>query len=271
MKLSDFNYRHFILTRRYLILAVAMAVVSVVLIFGVGLTQLQAIFAMQSSLNKERKSLTELQKKATALQQAETLQLVDQAQKIDAALPSKKPLIEFLSAISQSASVNEVAVVDIQISPGAISTQSATASNTTTTPTSGRTRAAAPVKSAGPYSKLDLNLTVEGSLANINAFLDTMENTVPITNLTKISLNEKRSRVRVSEVAFSAEITLTSYYFNQSVKQAVEAPLPALNESAQNFLTNLNGFTFPTTLTPQTISGGGNIDLFGISAEELTQ
>lgn len=263
-EIKSFNLRYWTTTRRYLLIAIAFALLAVALVvFGIVPT-INQLLEDRSDIAAETTKLDRLRQKLVALDEPDTLAVIQAADQINLALPSNKPLLEFMTAINDSAISNQVGVVDIQISPGLISTQSAQAS-----PIGNAGRNRPSTRAPAEYESLVLALRVLGSLDSINQFLQSMERSVPITNVTKISLNEQTSRA-TGEVSFDAEVLLTTYFYTRSVSAAVEAPLPQIDTDSLNFLQELSSFNFPNVGAPSIITGGGSNDLFGLDqAQEL--
>lgn len=260
-QLKEFNLRYWLNTRRQLVLA-GIFVLGSVLMVMVGIwPQIQKIFELRAEWQSEQESLARLQNKVQALERADTLQLVDQADEIDELLPSKKPLLEMLSSLSQAADEAQVTFTDIEVRPGEISTESAQPAETTTRRrSSGSTQNQTKKK----FEQLDLNLTIEGELNQVSLFIERIELLAPLINVTSISLSEQRQTQDTDTLPFEAELTLTVYYFTQPIAAAIEAPLPTLDARSEAFLAELPNFTFPAVDQSTTIRGGGLDDLFNV-------
>ena len=248
--LSHFNYRHFVLTRMQLVLAVACGVGAVLVVVAAIMPQVNSVLEARSEFQKQEKLTTQLQKKAQALQDADTLQLVQNQEYIDNALPSKKPLLELMESVSQLSANADVTIKNIELTPGEISTESAQVVSKTKN---------------SQYDELDVDLVVQGQLKNINTFISGIENTAPMSNVTKISLNELRNKETGDEDYFEAELTVATYYFTQSVKAAIDTPLSQLTAEEIPFLEKLKGYSNIPITEQTTIQGGGLIDLFGLN------
>ncbi len=250
--LSHLNYRHFLLTRMQLVIAVACGVAAVLIVVAAIIPQVNGIIEARAEFQKQEKLTEQLQKKAQALQDADTLQLVQNQQYIDNALPSRKPLLELMETVSQLSVNSQVTIKNIELTPGEISTDSAQVVSKT--------------KNA-QYDELEVDLVVQGQLKNINAFISGIENTAPMSNVTKISLNELRSKAVSDDDYFEAELTVSTYYFTQSIKAAVDTPLSQLSAEELPFLEKLKNYSNIPVTEQTTIQGGGLIDLFGLNDE----
>lgn len=247
---SRLNYRHFLMTRMQLLLALIFGVAGVAVIGVAVIPQVNAVLSARTEFQKQETLMLQLQKKSQALQDAETIQLVQNSSYINQALPSKKPLLELMESISQLTENSQVSIKNIELSPGEISSESA--------------QIATRSKNS-QYDEMDVDLIVQGQLKNINAFISGIENSSPMTNVTRISLNELKNKAITEDDYFEAELTLATYYFTQSVKAAVDAPLTALSGEELTFLEKLKTYD-NTPIREQTIiQGGGLIDLFGLN------
>lgn len=261
-QLQDFNYKYWLTTRRRLVLAVVLTAVALAALFFGAWPQVQQIMELRSDLRTENEQLTRLQNKLNSLTDGETLQLVSQENQINSLLPSKKPLLEMMQSLSLVADETRVSLASIEVAPGEISTGSAevaAGSSRRRSQTSGN---------AEPYRDLDLSLVVEGELDQINAFIRQLELTAPITNVTSISLTDRQQN-QADDQPFSAEMTITSYYFTQPLAAAIESPLPPLSVEDTEFLNQISSFSFPENDQPTTIRGGGQEDLFNVESLQI--
>lgn len=263
------NYRYYLTTRRYLVLTGAAALVAVVIALVGIFPQVQASLTAWGQLQKENQAVATLQKKADELSKVQSSIAFAKADIVNQVLPAKKPLLELLTAISDAAQTTSVQTTEISLSPGSIATDSASlvaqAAAPSRTTKSGQ-RAKTVSKKA--YDSIDVNMKVLGTLAQINQFFTLVERTAPTSILTSISLN-KFNTGRESAPAspdlqrFEAEITVTTYYYTQSVTAALETPLPPITAVEEKVLAELDNFTFPTVEAQPQVRGGGLENLFG--------
>jgi hypothetical protein len=258
--LKDINIRYWLYTRQPILLAVGGVVIALLVIVLAIVPQIQEMFSIQQDIVAEQRKVVSLQQKILALEQAATLPIVDKSDQINDLLPSKKPLLEILTSLNTAAADAQVTFTNIEVAPGTISTGSAevqqaapAARRSTQTTTSEASRS----------NKLDLRVTVEGDLGQINQFLETIELAAPFSNVTGISLNERR-RNDTNQRPFEAELVLTTYYFTQPIVAAVEAPLPELDADEEAFIGQIDTFQFSTEVQSNVIRGGGLDDLFGV-------
>jgi Tfp pilus assembly protein PilO len=274
INLEKLNYRYLFRTRRYLMITILLVVIDVTLILAAIVPFIQQTFTIRAKIASETSKLQELKKKQAALEQSETLQLVQLAPQIEQLLPSHKPLLELMTGLNTQAASTGVSFSSIKVNPGSISTASA-APAATGKPAAkpaggaGANKKPAPVKQ---YDTLSIELLVEGSLSQINAFLTDVEKLAPLSNVTGISLSEIRvSRAQPADpniagsgLIFEAQLKITTYFFTRSVAAAVDTPLPTVSREDQPFLDQLTTFIYPKTGNATSIQGGGLDDLFGV-------
>jgi len=265
----DFGYLFF--QRRYFLVALLALGVTGIMLLLVIFVQVPGLFSANDQRQEEKRTLLQLQQKINALQDLETFQSSDIRQKIDLALPSEKPLLELLSGVSAAAQGTQVSLAKVETNPGKISTASASLQSFGSTDISGLspigptvgTPGLPSVKVAG-VDTLQIQLTVVGTLPQINAFVDRVEHFAPITDITQIQL-ETLVGPGIPPGMYTAKLLLTSFYFSQTLRIGVDNPLPEVKSQEQLFLDNLNSFTFPQQTQSQNgIQGGGSIDLFGV-------
>lgn len=263
--LNNLNWRYVFNTRRFLLAAAGCALLSLVLVMMVIVPQFNQILINQSKIDQEKKTLGQLQNKMQALGESNTLDLVNQSKLVDSALPSHKPLLELMSSLNFVASWAQINITDIQLSPGEISTDSSKTATTSKVVTKGKSVA------AKAYQNLDVDLTVEGELDRLNMFLKNVENTVPFSTVTKFTLAEIKGRTladgsNTGNKTYKAELTISTYYFTQSVNAALISPLTPVGNNEQALLTKLKSYTMLNQTQQKEIQGGGSQDLFGIKS-----
>lgn len=253
-KLSELNYRYLWITRRYFIFAVGLFALSAVMAFFAVYAQIQTDLSLYGKLTTGRERVERLRRKNLQLSQLESSELMATADKINKSLPSQKPLTPLLvglNAVSQTAGVG---IEEVSLSPGEVATDSTK------------------VTASGPnrdqkYDSMDLELTVSGSLAQINTFLHDIESFAPFSSVSSLSLSK---RARDTEGKFDAELIVTTYYFTQSVKVTTDSLASVtLTTSQQQAMQKIQGFLFPQYAQPNNIQGGGLEDLFGIKQLEV--
>lgn len=281
------NISYILRSRRFLVLAAGLGLIACALVVFVIFPQSQSLLSFNQERSKNQALLGKLLAKQQTLAEIASESIYQEADHINRTLPSQKPLLEFMNSVDTRAREADVIVEEIALNPGLISTQSAAATNQV----AGRARsragtASSQAASRGPYSTLDVKLTISGDLQKINEFLRLIENTAPLTNVTSITLSEQRTTrpllgvgTDLSEVLqttpFKAELIISTYYFTQSVSAAVEADLPKIGATEQTALQTLSGFVYPDFDKQQQIRISNVLDLFQLettvdtSSEEL--
>lgn len=260
MKTTDLNLRHFARTRRWLLLTIGMGLAAVVVIGGGIGPSVNRTLAMQQNISKQKKALDLLQAKIASFDQAETLQVLSLADKIDQALPSAKPLRELTSGVNQAAGDAQVVITTISLSPGLISTGSA------------QPQVKKQTKVVTGYEDLEITLTVEGTLSQLNQFFVYVEQMLPLTIVSSISLTElPRQTTATGELLFQADVTLKSFFFTKSVSAAIDDPIPELGALESQVLLQLPTFRIPPALGQNSIVGGGQEDLFAVPPNSIQE
>ncbi len=257
----NINIRHLLFGRRYLTSAVLMLIVAL----GIGILTLtmQVTRALDAytSMKQEQVHLVALHKKMSGLDDMAAFQSSDARKKIDLALPSQKPLLQLLNSVNSAAEAGPVTIVKIETSPGKLASSSAGVATDYSALSGG---AAAGGQKINGVDILQIQVTIKGTLAQINGFVDKIETSVPITDLTRIRLASAGNAEQTNN-QFEANLTLTSFYFTQPIVVALDTPLPETNGNEQEFLKTLDTFSFPADKPVQeTIQGGGQQDLFGV-------
>lgn len=269
LELNTLNYRYLLNTRRFALLALGVVALGVGLFFLVIVPQFQAGMEIWGRLSKEQKVLAQLQKKDSELSDFANSPMLVKSAQVDLLLPGRKPLLELLTGLYQVATVNQVNFTDVELSPGKIASDSAS-------PVTRNTQAG-----SKDYDSIDVALTVQGDLVQLNRFFDALENLAPLSIITNLSLNQSRtvntvgSRATTSPAAaeaansntgrFEADLVITTYFYNKSVSAAIQTPLPPIGAAEEALVAKLDGFTY-VTLQPQlSITGGGQTNLFNTS------
>lgn len=257
-KRKQFNYKIIWITRRKLVYTVALVAVSIGLLVFALYPQIKESLSLNSEYTRERPKLEKLEAK---LQQLKNVTLTEEyAQKdiVNAALPSRKPLLEFLTSLNSISVANNIDIANFELSPGKISTDSAESNPGRRT---GSTTAS--------VDMIDLELEIEGSLDGIQQFLLDIEKISPFTTITKLSLGADATAAdRDSNRPIKAKLTTSTYFFTQSIKATIDAPLPKLTAQDQNVLTALLEFQNYELPEQTEIIGGAN-DPFGVDSLEF--
>lgn len=257
-KKSEFNYKIVWITRRKLVYTVALAALALGLIVFAIYPQIQESLALNTEYNREEPKVEKLQAKLQQLQSIDSTEEFAQKDVVDSALPSKKPLLEFLTSLNSIAIANNITVGNFELSPGTISTQSAD--------TDTRTRS----QQNAVVDTLDLELEIEGSFDQLQQFLLDIEKISPFTTITKLSLGQGASAAdRGTDREIQAKLSTSTYFFTQSIKATIDAPLPKLTALDRNVLAALSEFQNYDLPVQTEIVGGGVEDPFGVNKLEF--
>ncbi len=254
---KQFNYKIIWITRRKLVYSVGLVALAILLLVFAFYPQVKESLALQSKYKKEQPKLQKLQAKLTDLQTIDSTTEYAQADVVRAALPSNKPLLEFLTSLNSIAVASNIAVKDFALSPGSIATDSAEAATNKKS------------KNADNVDTLDLEIEIEGTFDQLQQFLLDIEKISPFTTITQLSLGKGTSAAdRSTDRIIGAKLSTSTYFFTQSIKATVDAPLPKLTATDRNVLTALSDFQ-EYDLPEQTEILGGVADPFGINKLEI--
>jgi Tfp pilus assembly protein PilO len=252
-KKQQFNYKIIWITRRKLVYTVALAVLGLAIVGFAIYPQIQESFALNTEYNREEPKVEKLQAKLKQLQSIDSTEEFLQKDLVNSSLPSKKPLLEFLTSLNSIAVANNITVGNFELSPGAISTDSADTD----------TRSS---QQNASVDTLDLELEIEGSLDQLQQFLLDIEKISPFTTITKLSLGQGATAAdRETDRTIQAKLSTSTYFFTQSIKATIDAPLPSLTALDRNVLTALSEFQNYDLPVQTEIVGGGVEDPFGVN------
>jgi len=265
-----------IFVRRFFILSVVMAVTAVCIVLFAILPQVQQIIEAQTMIKTENTTLANLKRKIQGLAQVNDLAEYVDRDKVDEALPFQKPLLPILETAKRVSIESSARLITIETTPGKLASISARAAGINNTISA--SGAATPVAVGGVANqvygatgdqihgvdKMDISVSVQGTLAQISDFISRIEKSTPITNVTEIRLdNEVRMPDGLPE--FTAALRLSSFYFTRAIQVAIDAPLPETGAKERSFLIELENYTIGSQVTNSTtVEGGGQNDLFGI-------
>lgn len=262
LDLEKINIRRLITNRKYLFIFIALVFLSFLIIILAILPQIGSIFDLQNDITKEGKNLSQLQIKLNSLEDAQTLQLVENAVMVDKSLPSYKPLLELMEVINFVARQSGVGIADIQLAPGVLTQEESES------PTQQKTVQKQVSQDLGGYKSLMVSLTVVGNMPEINVFLSQLEKVAPLVNINKIVLSEKKSSTQDGSDSFlEAELEIMTYYFTQSIKAAVNSPLPQVGATQMQLIEEIKNYYVVNTNQNINIQGGGSENLFGFDRE----
>lgn len=268
---TQLNWRSLLNNRRYLLYGLMLSALSLSLVgFGV-ISQVQEIFKLSAQQQQEQLILDSLLRKSQQLTNLEKEVAFQQRQLVAAALPSKKPLLELLTGLNVVAGNNQVIFADFQLTPGEIASEAAELISSGTRTRAATTKRGSTAASSLAYSTLDVQLTIEGDFASVQGFITDVERLAPLTTIKSLSLKTKTAPEGVIEGSdpVEAAMVVNTYYFTKPLTATLTAPLPQLTAQDTAVLEEVVQYLYPTVTQQQQIVGGGLIDLFGISRNEL--
>jgi Tfp pilus assembly protein PilO len=251
MAMNELNYRLIWNTRKEMVLAVLLLVISAMVLWLGILMQIAPIQKDLSQLNKAKGELEKFSTKANQLTQIVLDQSFKRSSEIDQVLPSHKPLLELLSNLNNVATISQVIVRNFSLRPGDIS------ENAQVKTTSQKQE----------YNYLDLTFSVSGELGKVQDFLNLIEQVSPISTITSIAINRNIDEDRNSLA--QAELVLRSFYFTQPIKTTIANPLPDLNQVDRRIISEVNRLR-PNDLQQQVdVISGDRGNLFGLQNQTI--
>ncbi len=259
----DINFKSLIANRRYLLLTGVSVLIGLLLVFNGIIPQVNSLFELRRQINVDREKTSILRQKTIDLENIEAQEAYGSLELVDKVLPSKKPLLELLTSLDVVASQNNVIFVDLSLSPGKISSESAQFLGVAKS--NSKKKKALPKKNLDGYDSLVVEAEIFGLFSNVQKFFQDIERVAPLITITSLSLDIKSSDIIRPTDEVQAEIVLSTYFFTQSVTANLSSPLPNIGSKEQAIITEIKGYSFPTFNAQQQIKGGGLEDLFGLN------
>lgn len=255
-KKQELNLKLFITNRKHMGVAIALATVAAMLVFFAIIPQFKEFIDLRSELNKETPKLEKLQQKLVELENVQFTPEFAQAEIVEEALPSKKPLLELLTSLNTIAVASSVRIENFDLNPGLIASNTAELQDTTKQTSSAK----------DGVDTLDVSMDAVGTFENIQKFLIDLEKISPFTTINTLSLSSRSRGDEFNNEDADVQATLTtkSHFFTQTVSAAVEAPLPTLSDKELEVLSELSQFSTSDLPEQIEITGGGMEDLFGV-------
>ncbi len=267
LDLTHFKYRLFLEQRRMLIVGVGLIVVGFLLVFLVGLPSFFGIFESYERLQSEQALLDTLQQKVAQLQELSSVPGFEHKDQIDQLLPNEKPVVPFLSGVSQIVSSMNMPVSNMKITPGRLSERSVGMSG-------GSAANVSPADKA-TEGQVMLVFDTSGPIKQLYELIDKIEKSAPMSVVSQVRLTKKIAPVGSTDqssvsdltnpaptdmgVVLNATIEVTGNYFvgKPVVSQDEVAALPGGKERI--FIDQLPQFIFPLTAFPS-LPGGSTLE-----------
>lgn len=246
----EINWQLLIRTRKYLFYTIGLALVSAGIVALAIVPQTKLIWDNYQQHQAELPKLSRLEQKLTSLETIRFSPEFAQVDLVNQVLPSRKPLQELMVSLSSISSSTGVTIKHFEISPGIVASDAAAVAAQVRGP------------SQSGIDTLDVSLTVEGSDLEVQNFIQSVENMAPFTMITQLALTTKLGESEQSRR--EAEMSTSTYFFTQSIRATVEAPLPQIATAEQQLLASLNDLVPITVPEQHLIVGGGLEDLFGV-------
>lgn len=167
------------LYKRYKELTIPVVVILVcfILLIKFIVPQFQTVFTLSREAKKDASKLIVLKNNLNLLSRLNDSLLDPQLEIVSAALPTNKDFIGIINAISFASSLAGVSVGDFQLQIGDISSVSTDTSK---------------------FSSIALNLSINGSVSDINKFISALYVTLPLSEVSSISMGGTSSTVAVN-------------------------------------------------------------------------
>lgn len=173
----DINTLKFLYERqKAFIIPVIVIVVCFILLLKFITPQFQALFTLGREAKKDSSRINVLKNNLNLLSSLSDSTLDSQVQILTVALPTNKDFIGIIDAISYASSVAGVNVADFQLQIGDLSQVSDTSA----------------------FSSISLNLSVNGSVDDINRFIKALYTTLPLSEITSIGVGNTSSTVAIN-------------------------------------------------------------------------
>jgi len=174
----DINTLKFLYERqKAFIIPVIVIVVCFILLLKFIMPQFQALFTLGREAKKDSSRINVLKNNLNLLSNLSDSTLDSQVQILTVALPTNKDFIGIIDAISYASSVAGVNVAEFQLQIGDLSQ--------------------APTDTSA-FSSISLNLSVNGSVDDINKFIKALYTTLPLSEVTSIGVGNTSSTVAIN-------------------------------------------------------------------------
>lgn len=262
--LSNVNFKTLVNNRRFLLLAVACGLASI-LVLSLGIIpQIQSIFQTRDDLSASQQRLERLQKKNSQLASLQAVEAYSSVDEVNQTIPSHKPLLELLSALNLVAGKTQVSIGNLSLSPGEIASASAEFLDQGKNDL-GKKAEKGRVDSI--YETMNVELSIAGFFSDVQEFLLEIERVAPMITITSLGLDIKSEDVIRPSDLVQADLVLQTYYFTQSIRASLDSPLPQIGNKETEIVAEIKDYLYPNLNQQTQIQGGGVEDLFGFGAE----
>ena len=250
MKLQDIQQlvQMFIVERRLLVVAIALAIASLA-IGGAAIwpmwQQLQTtstqIRKLENQVNKNQKRLKIVQNVSEEDQQ--------NFDRVGMALPEYKQPLNYLLIMNDIASRSGVVISEYNLNPGIVSTDSA---DTTTTSRS----------VAAGVDAFDFTVTLQGTLDQIKDSFHQLETSLPLMEITQFDLSASTQDDSGID-QYRVILSLVSHYAKLEVKDVAKQTVEPLSDAQQSILDQITTYHLPGENTKVAPKLYDNQNIFG--------
>lgn len=214
--------------------------------FVIAIPTIRQASQLRQDLHSEQDKLAIVTTKLARLNDMNEAELDSQLFEAELALPSKKPVFETLTSLSNQASESGIILGDYDFSPGQVATESAAEP-------SGQNENVS-LDKPGVLANMPLSLSLSGSSEGITKFLGVLSQSAPLIDVVKLSLatgtSSEEFQTQESELiapGASANIEISVLYAlpPQDIGR-ISDPLPEITPdqlSALNVISNLNKYS----------------------------
>lgn len=270
-KQSTLNLKSLVNNRPYLLYSGLISLISLIVLFSGITPQVNNIFDLQRDIKAGDEELKLLSQKKADLENIEARAAYGSLDSVNKVLPSKKPLLELLTALNLVAEQNNVSFANLSLSPGEISSQSAELLDGAKKTSSKNKKKTSQSKNKEGYDALSVELEVAGLFSDVQKFFIDIEKVAPLTNISSLSLDIKSADIIRASDQVNAELVLQTYFFTQSVTANLDSPLPDIGRKELEIIDEIKSYLYPAANVQLQIQGGGLQDLFGLNNQELEE
>lgn len=186
--------------------------------------QFQDIFTLSNDAKTDSRKVVVLKNNINLLSRLDDSTLDSQVKIVSLALPTNKDFIGIINSISYASSIAGVSVGDFQLNIGNLSQEPTDTSK---------------------FSSISLNLSVDGSIDDINKFIQALYATLPISEVTSINLGSTSSNVAIN------------FYYKPlpPVSFSESTPINTIKNTAITLINDLSNFNYNFSSSFEPIDG----------------
>jgi len=235
-----------------LAIAVVIAIVLSIIVFGPVLGRLNQRLAVNKKLKQE---LVGLETKLEVLEGIDKQLINERVNQMEEVFPSQKPVVEILSSLSNLAAKHGLTFGGVKLRPGELAAEEEKPGN-------------AKYKSSSKLLDISFGFEVGGDFSTVLKFLSELESTSPLMRIDNVGLTIKTNPLFENQAtAVIASIDVTAYY--QAAPEllgSISQPVKLLSKGEELVLNRLFGFTLFESVLPVARTGKADLFDFGLSA-----